>query len=379
MAQELMELVEGTNWEALSRQRRPEGWERKLKETIDLVSNARGLPRHAHEYMMREVLTTSDFPLLFGDVLDRQMIAQYKATPAVWKQYFKARPTVQDFRDAYDFFITGGDQHMDRVAEKGEYLASERDELRYVINVYKYGRQFDISWETIINDDLNALRDTPNRFAKAATTTEHRLAVTQYANNVGAHVEGAGGFLYQVGLNGVAGALTVATLEAGIEAMANFTDQSGEACPVRPKFLVVPSALEMTARQILTSTEKMWLAGATTIAGAPDVVHPTANVVSGMGLQLVVDPYLQIINAGGTGATGWYLFADPNDIAAVGYAHLAGHETPEICMKSSDKVTIGGGDLGPMSGDFASDNIFYRVRLCFGVASYDWRGTYFGW
>jgi len=47
-------------------------------------------------------------------------------------------------------------------------------------------------------------------------------------------------------------------------------------------------------------------------------------------------------------------------------------------MKASDKVTVGGGAIGPMSGDFATDNVLYRVRLVFGGARMDWRGTYMG-
>ena len=57
---------------------------------------------------------------------------------------------------------------------------------------------------------------------------------------------------------------------------------------------------------------------------------------------------------------------------------MKGHERPEICMKASDKVTIGGGPIGPMSGDFATDNVFYRVRLVFGGTTLDWRATYLG-
>ena len=47
-------------------------------------------------------------------------------------------------------------------------------------------------------------------------------------------------------------------------------------------------------------------------------------------------------------------------------------------MKASDKVTLGGGAINPLSGDFASDNVFYRVRHVFGVTKLDWRATYGG-
>ena len=47
-------------------------------------------------------------------------------------------------------------------------------------------------------------------------------------------------------------------------------------------------------------------------------------------------------------------------------------------MKASDKVTVGGGAINPMSGDFATDNVFYRVRHVFGIVELDWRATYGG-
>ena len=379
---ELMKLMEDWNgYISLNEINRGEGYERKLTEVIDLLSNAKGLPAHKHEYLLREALTTSDFPYLFGDVLDRQVLAQYKAVDPVWKQYIKMStvPRIYPQIGGYRFAITGGDQYLDEVAEKGEYLASSRDEARYTLYVKKYGRQFDISWEAMINDDLNALKDTPARFAKAATRTEHRIAVNLYAGDYSAvsHAANLYSDCVAAEVNAVAALLTIANLEAGLEAMAGWVDAGGEPIMNRAKYLVVPPALEMTARQILTSTSKMWLDYTTRAAGPINYPMPTNNVVSQMGLTLVVDPYLPIMDTT-YGNTAWYLFSDPSDIAAVEVAHLAGHERPEICMKASDKVSVGGGAIGPMSGDFATDNVFYRVRLVFGGVTLDWRATYAG-
>jgi len=347
--------------------KRPEGWETRLKETVDLLTNAKGLKEHEREYLIKEALTTSDFPYLFGDVLDRQVLAAYKAVDPVWKAFVR-QSTVKDFKTAYRFAITGGDQYLAEVGEKGEYLASERNEAKYEIAVKKYGRQFDISWETLINDDLGALTDTPRRFGMAATRTEHRIVTGLYADNATLY-QTAGGQG-----NRSTNALTIANLETALETMAAMTDANGEPIMNRAKYLVVPPALEMTARQILTSATKMWVES----AGGAATPYPTTNVVSQMGLQLIVDPYLPVIDTTGSGATGWYLFADPKDIAALEVARLRGHERPEICMKASDKVKVGGGLLSPFEGDFATDNVFYRVRHVFGGTTLDFRATYMG-
>ena len=375
--QEFMSLIE--DWRgyiALSDVKRPEGYEQRLKETIDLLSNANHLPRHRHEYLLREALTTSDFPLLFGDVLDRQVLASYKAVDPVWKQFVRMGtvPRIYPQVGGYRFGITGGDQYLAEVGEKGEYLASGRSEARYAMYVKKYGRQFDISWEAMINDDLGALKDTPERFARAAIRTEHRLVTNTYCADALVDSTHALGFLYDSGLvdaiNLGALPLTIASLENTCEAMAAFTDVNGEPIMNRAKYLVVGPGLEFTARQILTSAIKAWVNDAVAAA----VAMPVANVISQYGLQLVIDPYLPIYlpNA----VLSWFLFSDPKDIAAMEADYLVGHERPEICMKASDKVNIGGGEIGPMSGDFATDNVFYRVRDVFGCNKLEWRATY---
>ena len=349
----------------------------RIAEVQDLIYNSvfRGetVPQHVRAYLLQEALTTADFPFLFGDVLDRQMLASYKATIPVWQKFTKLS-TVNDFKLANRFAISGGDEGLDLVAEKGEYLASQRAEIRYQLQVAKYGRQFDISWESLINDDLGALKDTPERFARAAMRTEHRIASTLYVHNVVLATIARG--------NLSVNPLTIANLETGLQWFPSVLDVGGEPIQNRAKYLVVPPAGELTARQILTSATKMWLAGATTIAGAPDVPYPQANVVAQMGLELIIDPYITVLDVAAgnplSSVGAWYLFADPKDIRVLECAHLRGHERPEICMKASDKVTIGGGAIGPMSGDFATDNVLYRVRDIFGGTTLDYRGFYFG-
>jgi len=343
----------------------------EISSFVNLLSNADNVPAHLHEYRIKEAMTTSDFPDLFGDVLDRQVLASYKAVAPVWKAFVKMS-TVRDFKVSRRFAITGGDQKLDRVAEKGEYLASDRAEDHYDLSVLKYGRQFDISWEALINDDLGVLKDTPERFARAAIRTEHDIVTSTYAGSALYNSVAFG--------NAVGTALSIANLETGVQTMSSFLDAANQPIMNRAKYLVVPPALEMTARQILTSANKMWIADTTGVAAPPiaPVAYPTANVISGYGLTLIVDPYLAIYGTPAALATQWYLFADPKDIAALEFAHLTGHERPEICMKASDKVTVGGGAIGPMSGDFATDNVLYRVRHVFGGTRLDWRATYIG-
>ena len=154
--------------------------------------------------------------------------------------------------------------------------------------------------------------------------------------------------------------------------MAAQTDVNGEPILARGVHLVVPPALEYTAREILTSSMQMW----TQVAAGGAAPYPMTNVIPQMGLKLHVDPYIPIIDTSGDQATTWYLFADPSQGAAMEFGYLRGHETPEICMRDSNKVSTAGAPIGPFAGDFATDNIFYRVRQVMGSVQLDPRFAY---
>ena len=365
-------------------------WERKITEAGNLIYNTNRLPTHRRAYLIREALTTSDFSMLFGDVLDRQVLVNYKAVAPVWKAFTK-QSTVVDFRPNYRFRIWGSDEALLPVVQQAEYKYTTRSMVKYAIQALKYGRAFEIDWEAIVNDDLGALQDTPTRFANAAIRTEAKLVTSLYANNVGAHVvettnpTPANLYLFSTSgaafvgdqINAVSTPLTVTSLQAAIQAMAVFTDLNGELIENRAKYLVVPPALEFTARAILTSTWRMTVDTYEQSSASAPVAYPTANPLNGWGLEVIVDPYLPIVDTS-NGNTAWYLFADPSNIPALEFARLQGHEVPEIAMKASNKITVGGAPMSPMSGDFETDDIKYRVRIVNATAREDWRGAYMG-
>jgi len=347
----------------------------KVARFLDLISNKERMAPHRQEYLLKEVITTSDFPDLFGFTIERDMIARYRAAVSDWTAYC---PTgfLPNFNAGELHKVEGNQGLMPRVVEKGEYLVQPVDEGYYGRRVYKRGMQFDISWEATINDMLSAFEDIPARFADAVTYTRSYNVTDLYASAAGPDV-----LLYGAPIvdaadgNNVTNAgvlpLTIGNLEITLALMALQVGPDGRPLGIRGMHLVVPQSLEMTARAILSSA--FYTYAATAAAAIP---LPTTNVVSQLGIQLHVDPFLQVIDVSGTADTTWYLFADPVQGKAIQMDFLRGYEDPEICMKASDKVTTAGANLSPFSGDFATDNIFYRVRDVHGGARLDPRYTY---
>jgi hypothetical protein len=347
--------------------------EAAVARVIDLLANKDRLPRHKHEYLLREVITTSDFPTLFGVAIDREMLANYRAALGDWRPYCKVS-RLPNFNIHERHKVFGQDNLLPQVVEKGEYLVGDVGTGHYDIQLLKYGRQFDISWEAIINDSMGAFADLAARFATAAQRTVARVATNLYAQAAGPNVLLYGAPIVDNGQNvtNLGGlTLTAANLQTTLGLMAAQRDPNGEPISVRGVHLVVPPQLEFTARGILTSALVTW-----TNVVAAAVPMPTTNVMSQVGIQLHVDPFLPVVDTT-DGDTSWYVFADPSQGAAIEMAFLSGYEDPEICMKASDKVALGGfGGLSPFSGDFATDNVFYRVRMVVGGARLDPRYTY---
>jgi len=352
--------------------------EAALARTIDLVINKERLSPRQHAAKLEEAITTSDFPYLFGQVIDRQLLANYRAPDEPlynWRDYVKIG-SVSDFNTVRREKLVGKDPLLPLVPEKGEYQPYKPTNCRYTYHVDKYGRQFDISWESIINDSLGAFNDIPVEMANAAKDTEAYLATTMFAAATGdgnaalygATVTDCGQDITNLGVL----PLTIANLETTIRLMKSQTNPSGKRMRIRPKYLVIPPALEFQARAILTSALKQW----TEVGAGAGIPVPTTNVIPQAGLELKINEWLPVIDTT-HGDTAWYLFADPNIGAAIEIGYLRGYESPEVVMKASNKVSVGGGGLmSPFSGDFETDNIMYRVRDVVGGTPLDPRMTY---
>lgn len=349
---------------------------------VESVLTGRRDPR-----ILLEVMTTDDFPILFGDILDRTMLAKYQEWPVTWTKYAK-RATLRDFKTAKLMLPTiGGDSILEEVKQADQYpdaAISEQEPLTW--SAKKYGRRIPFSWETFINDDLDELSDMPDRLARAARRTEHRLVAERFVGASGPNTtlyNDTVGNIIKTSKGSIAGdnpVLGINGLESAYNVLSRMVDESGNPILRDVMTLVVPPALETRAMNLLNAIQ-IWdssvLGG-----GAPDNhsgsgerMLQVKNWMAGR-LQVVVDPYIPIIASNANSHTSWFLFADPGySREAIRIGFLRGHETPEIFMKSPNAVRVGGGDVSPMSGDFDTDAIEYKVRHVLATLQVDPKAT----
>ncbi len=335
----------------------------KLAEAAKLVSDVVSGRRPA--YLLREALSTSDFPNLFGDILDRQLLAAYQEAPQTYRNYTHIA-SVADFRTVKRFKVYGADAVLPAVGQQEQYKSDTfNDASPYTYAVGKYGRVIPLAWETLLNDDLGAFSDIPARFGRAARRSEEKFATQLFAGSTGplAGVYSAGN-KNLVTSNPV---LAISALQTAMTILAAQVDEQGEPILIESVELVVPPALEITALNILNAVQ-LWQ-DSNNAAGTPNSRLITTNWMKNR-VRLDVNYYLPIVDTT-HGATAWYLFANAdNGRPAQEMGFLRGHEGPEVFMKSPNIVNIGA-QVDPMNGDFDTDSIQYKVRHVFGGAAMD--------
>ncbi len=318
----------------------------EMKEAVDKIIgpafNGSLLAKHA----LKEAMSRSDFPILFGDVLSRELVRRYRAYQTIWQQ-FAARTTVNDFRSKKLIELFGGSAVLDDVGELEPYPQRKLDESEIELQVGKVGAMLEWSWEMAINDDLGAFRDAPNRLAQAARRTEDFKATSVLFDATGPKASYFGTVDNK--------ALTAENLEAALTAMTSKVDGDDNPIDVGTPVLMVPRSLALTAQQIIdTVTVK-------TTSGSRE------REVRGNGLpvtpKVVINPMQEKIDKSAKKATTWALLPEPtSDNPGVFVPFLNGHEEPDLRMRNDAGVRPGGGDVPPAEGSFDNDGVQYRVR-----------------
>lgn len=314
---------------------------------------------------LQEAMSTSDFPLHLTAAFDRQTLARYEDITPVWSS-FVDRGTVSSFREEGWLDIMGGKAGLERVREGGEYPARSISESEWKIKVGKFGGRFQITWETFVNDRLGAFNDLPGLLSQAARDTEDITATNLLVTSSGINTS----FFKSANGNAPASvALTQANLEAAITAIKQRKDSQGR--PVvtnRGLTLVVPPALETTARRILNASEIR------TVDGDQTVIEP--NYLRG-AVQLAVNPWLDVVWTGANVHKTWFLLPTPGGPRpALRLGFLRGHEVPDLRVKSDTGKRVGGGDIPAEEGSFHDDTHQIRVRHVIGGAPMEPKATY---
>jgi len=296
--------------------------------------------------------STSDFANLLSNTAEKAMLVGWDEAEETWAAWCKIG-RLPDFKTADRVGMSGfGD--LDQVPENGEFTIGQFADLKETIKLLTYGKRFPISRQAIINDDLTAFTEIPRKMGRAANRKVGDLAYERLTSNPTLNQDGVALFDATHGNlvgPGSGAAPSVATLNAGFTAMATQTAPSpdggttaGHRINVRPRYLLVPVALEVSARTLVAAQyDPAGTAGTLT----PNPFQNTLQVVGDARLD-ADDP------------AQWYLLASPMQVDTVEVAFLDGEQRP--FLDTMDGWTI--------------DGVDHKVRIDAGAMVGDFRGAY---
>jgi hypothetical protein len=315
-----------------------------------------------------EAMSTSDFPLLFGDILSRQIVGFYNSIRMPWELTAR-RSLVPDFREVKRLMVDGAEGLLSNVPELTNYPADSLRESDFGYRVSKRGKRLPLSWEARINDDLDAFGRMPQRLALSARRTEEHFATSLYVDPTGPNST-----FFSAGHGNIVTGNPVLSIDSVTDALTQLASQTDD--DEMPIFidgyvLEVPQSLEVVANNIINAIQVDAASGGGDNTG--NNILRVNNWLAGK-LKVKVNPWLTFIDRSANRFSTWYLWANPGDgrpAQEIGF--LVGHENPEMFMKAPNALRIGGGTADVMDGDFDSDAIEWKIRHVLGGTMFDYR------
>lgn len=273
------------------------------------------------------------------DVANKAILQGWEDAPETYEQWTR-KGQLSDFKIAHRVGM-GGFSALRQVREGAEYKYVTTGDKQATIALATYGELFSITRQAIINDDLNMLTDVPMKLGRAAKSTIADLVYAILTSNPKISTDNVSLFDKAKHANVLeSAAMDVASLDKARQLMR--VQKEGERhLNIRPAFVLVPTAMESVANQVIRSSS---VKGADINAGIINPVKDFATVIA--------EPRLD-----DNSQTTFYLAASKGS-DTIEVAYLNGVDTPYIDQ---------------MEG-FSVDGVTTKVRIDAGVAPVDHRG-----
>lgn len=283
---------------------------------------------------IRASFSTVSVPGLLNNVANKALMRSFTEQPAIAPRLCTEGDLV-NFKTTERYRLNDvGD--VQPVAQDGELKHLTVSEEKATNQLETYGAIFALTRKMVIDDDLGAFTAIPTKLGATCARKRELLFWTRLLSNP-TQSDGYALFADEHNnyVDGVDSALSIAALSIAMQMFEKQVDASGRPIAISPAFLVVPSDLKMTAREILGARSVL-------AVGDTDLTRiPNYNPIAEEGLSLISTPYLNNAGLPGGSAAAWYLFANPAQIETFQIGYLRGQRTPTVEQSSTDFDTLG--------------------------------------
>ena len=288
------------------------------------------------------------FPAILDQTIRKAIVEEYHKVPTTF-QAWTTKGSVSDFKPTADHsYLLGGVGDFELVPENGELKNSvPATHLLPQRKIDTYGKQFSMSRQAFINDDIGFLAEVPAAYTRAAKRTIDKAVYKVLVTNPAIY---DGVVLFDEknhkNLINTGDAPSQTTIQDIILLAQGQTDPFGEPIYEVPKYLVVPMGYEFVLATIFKSAQ--------VVGSSNNDINPLYNYP----LQVVQSPWLNAL--AGSSAKPWFMVTDPSSSKGIQVDYLNGQETPTFRRMEAPGV------LG----------FTWDIWLDWGITVVDYRGIY---
>ena len=264
---------------------------------------------------------TSAFPAMLDNAINKAYVEGHKKVAVTFDRITK-KGTLKDFKIANNNYLAGPVGEFIRVPENGELKHDSYKDVKLPTRKLEtYGRQFTLTRQAFINDDIDLITKMPARYAASARKTINTQVYEILVNNPAVYdgtvlFSKAHGNLVATGTG-----ITKESMQAMILALQAQKNEFGEAIIIRPAKIVVPVGMSFEIYTLFNSPT-------INTTGNTQAANPLYRYAS--QIEIIEDPTINVLSGGFGKAMPWFLLGAHDDTDFIQVDYLNGQEVPTI-------------------------------------------------
>ena len=295
-------------------------------ECEERANGTRGLNRKTNDELFnmaqRQFFNpTAAFPAILDNAINKAYVEGHKTVAVTFDRITK-KGSLKDFKTADNNYLAGPVGEFLEVPEGSELKHDVwSDEKLPTRKLKTYGRQFTLTRQAFINDDIDVVTRIPAKYAASARKTINKQVYQILVNNPAIYDGVALFHSNHKNVLATGTGVTQAAMQAMILALQTQEDQFGEAIIVRPAKLVVPVGL---AFDFYTLFHSPTING----SGNTQAVNPLYRYAN--QIEIIEEPTINVLCGGFGNTMPWFLLGASEDTDFIEVDYLNGQEIPTI-------------------------------------------------
>lgn len=274
---------------------------------------------------------TAAFPVIMDNAINKAYVEGHKTAPVTFDRWTK-RGTLNDFKTHDNNYLSGPAGELLEVPESGELKHDEwKDAKRPTRKLKTYGKQFTMSRQAFINDDVGLITRMPAKYAASARKTQNKQC---YQKLIGNDAIYDGHKLFgkeHKNLLAIGTGITREAVQGMIMALTNQKDEFDNVCLIRPAALIVPSGYKF-------DMYTMFYSPTINTADNTQAVNPLYQYRE--SIEVIEDPTINALCGGFGNVMPWWLVGAKEDTDFMEVDYLNGQDVPNI-RRSEVTGTLG--------------------------------------